>query len=95
LGQLDMPTASGSTVTLALVMWNTSDASFNAMLGASGASTRAGVSAFTDPTFVSPSPAVQLPGWNQDLVMTTVPEPSTFALAGLGAAALLIFRRRK
>jgi hypothetical protein len=24
-----------------------------------------------------------------------VPEPSTFALAGLGAAALLIFRRRK
>ncbi len=24
-----------------------------------------------------------------------VPEPSTFALAGLGAAAMLIFRRRK
>lgn len=28
-------------------------------------------------------------------VHTLVPEPSTFALAGLGAAALLIFRRRK
>lgn len=28
-------------------------------------------------------------------VTTTVPEPSTFALAGLGAAAMLIFRRRK
>ena len=26
---------------------------------------------------------------------TTVPEPATFALAGLGAAALMIFRRRK
>ena len=26
---------------------------------------------------------------------SAVPEPSTFALAGLGAAALLIFRRRK
>jgi hypothetical protein len=26
---------------------------------------------------------------------TNVPEPSTFALAGLGAAALLLFRRRK
>jgi hypothetical protein len=26
---------------------------------------------------------------------TTIPEPSSFALAGLGAAALLIFRRRK
>jgi hypothetical protein len=28
-------------------------------------------------------------------VVLAVPEPSTFALAGLGAAALLIFRRRK
>lgn len=27
--------------------------------------------------------------------MVAVPEPSTFALAGLGAAALLVFRRRK
>jgi len=30
-----------------------------------------------------------------NLVITSVPEPSTFALAGLGAAAMLIFRRRK
>jgi hypothetical protein len=29
------------------------------------------------------------------VILTAVPEPSTFALAGLGAAALLIFRRRK
>jgi hypothetical protein len=29
------------------------------------------------------------------VVLNPVPEPSTFALAGLGAAALLIFRRRK
>jgi len=28
-------------------------------------------------------------------LMVSVPEPSTFALAGLGSAALLIFRRRK
>jgi len=28
-------------------------------------------------------------------VITSVPEPSTLALAGLGAAAMLIFRRRK
>jgi hypothetical protein len=29
------------------------------------------------------------------LEAVAVPEPSTFALAGLGAAALMIFRRRK
>lgn len=29
------------------------------------------------------------------IVVALVPEPSTFALAGLGAAAMLIFRRRK
>jgi len=29
------------------------------------------------------------------LVLTSVPEPATFVLAGLGAAGLLIFRRRK
>ena len=31
----------------------------------------------------------------QPFTTSTVPEPSTFALAGLGAAAMLIFRRRK
>lgn len=29
------------------------------------------------------------------LILTAIPEPSTFALGGLGAAALLIFRRRR
>jgi len=33
-------------------------------------------------------------GWNSFNIYT-VPEPSTFVLAGLGAASLLIFRRRK
>jgi hypothetical protein len=32
--------------------------------------------------------------WN-GLTLYYIPEPSTFALAGLGAAAMLIFRRRK
>ena len=31
----------------------------------------------------------------QQFTVSSVPEPSTFALAGLGAAAMLIFRRRK
>jgi hypothetical protein len=38
-------------------------------------------------------------GWQQwyldKIQVSTVPEPTSFALAGLGAAALLIFRRRK
>lgn len=33
-------------------------------------------------------------GYN-GLTLSAIPEPSTFALAGLGAAALMIFRRRK
>jgi len=33
--------------------------------------------------------------WTSFNLYTTIPEPSTFALAGLGAAAMLIFRRRK
>jgi len=33
--------------------------------------------------------------WTEGNIVLSVPEPSTFALAGLGAAALLIFRRRK
>jgi len=48
----------------------------------------------SDPT--SPSApsldTVNMPAFS---VATAVPEPSTFALAGLGAAAMLIFRRRK
>lgn len=33
-------------------------------------------------------------GWNGNLVLVPVPEPTTIALGGLGAAALLLFRRR-
>lgn len=41
---------------------------------------------------------LKLSGWNVDIgpvAMVIVPEPSTIALAGLGLASLLIFRRRK
>lgn len=48
----------------------------------------------------TPTPPVGLSGqsgsgWNGNLVLVPVPEPSTIALGGLGAAALLLFRRRK
>jgi hypothetical protein len=38
---------------------------------------------------------VNAAGWTGNLVVNAVPEPSSFALAGLGMASLLIFRRRK
>jgi hypothetical protein len=41
------------------------------------------------------NPAPALLGLQSFNITAIVPEPSTFALAGLGAAALLIFRRRK
>jgi len=34
-------------------------------------------------------------GWNGNMVLVPIPEPTTIALGGLGAAALLLFRRRK
>jgi len=56
---------------------------------------------FVGKTLAFANPVSQLPNAPPDfvampaLVLSAVPEPSTFALAGLGAAALLIFRRRK
>ena len=83
-------------VTVALAMWNNSQGSWANMVAAATASTRAGVTAFSQQTGLPPGGVLPIQTWNSyDLVMTTVPEPSTFALAGLGAAALVIFRRRK
>jgi hypothetical protein len=52
-----------------------------------------------DPTTIPPGiPASINSGanqWSGNLILTPVPEPSTIALGGLGAAALLLFRRRK
>jgi len=97
LGTANMADVSpaGSSVAVALVVWNSAATSFPS-------SGKAGVITFINPTAdytQSPTPpAPNLTGWNslsKDLIMTPVPEPATFALAGLGAAALMIFRRRK
>lgn len=61
------------------------------------------VSKGSSPIFSNPlgNPQAQPPGTPTDfanmpaITISAIPEPSTFALAGLGAAALLIFRRRK
>jgi len=41
------------------------------------------------------TPPVNTTGWDGNLVLVPTPEPGTLALGGLGAAALLYFRRRK
>jgi len=95
----------GSTVVVALAAWTGAATSWSTAVGLPNA--KAGVIAFVQPTsdYTAGPPTPTAPlfvggasTWTtpaQDLVMTTVPEPSMFALAGLGAAALLIFRRRK
>jgi len=98
LGELDMAGVSpaASAADIALVVFTGSS------YGVGGSFD--GVINFLTPTanyLASPKPTAPRPtGWNafgNDLIMSqvAVPEPTTFALAGLGAAALLIFRRRK
>jgi len=57
---------------------------------------KSGLLTITPADQTSPSaPSLDTAGMQAFSVSTPVPEPSTFALAGLGAAAMLIFRRRK
>jgi hypothetical protein len=88
--------AAGANVSYAILGWVGNYASFDAALAANamvGASTTAFTMATggVDPLVPPPSLSTTFTG----LTLQPVPEPSTFALAGLGAAALLIFRRRK
>jgi hypothetical protein len=85
-------------VEIAIEGWTGSYTSLAAAIAA-GANT--GITAeFTNPTGGGGSPAAaaaDLVNWTvaNSLVLVPVPEPSTIVLGGLGAAALLAFRRRK
>jgi hypothetical protein len=68
--------------------WMGTATSYASATGAKGQS-----AVFNNPVAQVPTPPPDFA--NMPAVIMVVPEPSTFALAGLGAAALLIFRRRK
>jgi len=90
----------GSPITLAIASWQGSGATFQ---GAANGGVLGFIQPTADytiaPTPTSPDLTAATGGFNTtDLrlnAITAVPEPSSFALAGLGAAAMLIFRRRK
>lgn len=87
----------GSTAKLAVRVWDT-----QSVVGGTGyafATVRGQGALFTSGPLggTAPDNSVFLPpNWvGQSFSLVAVPEPSSMALAGLGAASLLIFRRRK
>jgi len=87
----------GATVSLQVRVWdNQFGATYElALASGNGYFGKSTIFQYTVPTdpLAPPSAFVMAPFVS--FSVTPVPEPSTFALAGLGAAALLIFRRRK
>jgi len=89
-------TAPGTAAEFEVVGWTGSAASYAAAL-AGGAYVGVGTP-FQNPTGGAGSPPglpQDMTGWQGNLVLSPVPEPATMAIGGLGAAALLLFRRRK
>jgi len=99
--------APGAGLTLQIRVW---DINFGATYDAAAANPnnggligKSGLFAYTVPQATDPASAFVMANWTSQtiggvtggVVIDVVPEPATFALAGLGAAALLIFRRRK
>jgi hypothetical protein len=89
--------AAGANADYVILGWSGAQSSFDAALGAGD---QTGVSAkFTTPTGgvdpLVPPPSLSGTFTGLTLQPGVIPEPSAIALAGLGAAALLIFRRRK
>jgi hypothetical protein len=101
-GTVTVPTSTpGAPINAAVASWAGSAANFDAAVAAGsavGISAEFAVTTGNPNTTPAGTPAV-ITGVGQFGGMTlgtsVIPEPSSLALAGLGAAALLVFRRRK
>jgi hypothetical protein len=102
---LNTVTAGGTFATLEMVAWDDSSGQYSTWTTASAAwmsgEIAAGKSGLFQvsgigggPGFVTPPNINDIQDFNS-FNLYYIPEPATFALGGLGAAALLIFRRRK
>jgi len=103
-GTITVPTTvAGAGIEAVVVGWQGNYASFDAAVAANaavGASARVTFATTGNPSTVPPGTAASLTaagfaGLTVSPATSVIPEPSSLALAGLGAAALLIFRRRK
>jgi hypothetical protein len=92
-------TPDSAAATFEMVAWDNSSGLYPTWTQASSAWNQGLIAAGKSGAFtvnaiggsVNTAPSAMAPSFN----LFMVPEPSTFALAGLGAAALMIFRRRK
>jgi len=102
------PLAGGTLAYFQVAVWNSFYPTPQLAMAAGLDSGHPGYFGFNNVFSMTPSSTISYPpinggggstwvasGDEQPLMVMIAPEPSTFALAGLGAAALLIFRRRK
>lgn len=93
LGSTKTITGGQGTLLCQVRVWNTQGGLYPTWSDAleRGSSILFQINAVTPPTPANPMTALG----NNGIQLTLVPEPSSFAIAGLGMASLLIFRRRK
>lgn len=94
---LDTIAPVGGVSSLLVMVWDsTLTADPFSVAAQSGLWGRSAVFSYTTPTSGTPAPNEYLPNNLASFTIGyNIPEPSSMALAGLGAASLLIFRRRK